>query len=377
MDTDNFVSSYVDNDFTITNNTVEAFSSNAKQKFDDSFMSKLESLKGVTYLRKVSKEEIVVKYDEEIFKEHVKAFCIKHKISLITAQEIEKNPKLFFSNLVGLDTEYVEELNKKLGMAIDIAAFEKGEIALISTGNPELFKLDADITFNLSENEKKTTVKLGGFIPVRTAFKGGGGIAPNIFISNNKMNQLLSDPLIYAVTIDAENASEAQILSQLKHIIGEDNEITLDSRLEMLEQFASSKMMLYILGGGMSLILALIGILNFVNVMVTGVNVRRQEFAVIESIGMTSKQLRKLLVFEGLGYAIISCGLVATLGNAITYGLFLLFKTEADYAIFTFPTIPLVVSFILIFAVCIFTPIMSYKSASKQTVTERLRSAEV
>lgn len=134
--------------------------------------------------------------------------------------------------------------------------------------------------------------------------------------------------------------------------------------------------MLYILGGGLSLILALIGILNFVNVMVTGVNTRRREFAVLESIGMTPKQMKRMLALEGLTYAIISCGLVVTLGVAIDIWIFSLFKKQADYAIFTFPAIPLGLSVVIIFAVCILVPVAAYVTTTKDTVTERLRSVE-
>ena len=38
--------------------------------------------------------------------------------------------------------------------------------------------------------------------------------------------------------------------------------------------------------GAISLILILIGILNFVNVMITGINIRLKELAIMESIGM-------------------------------------------------------------------------------------------
>ncbi|WP_242856199.1 ABC transporter permease [Ruminiclostridium josui] len=190
------------------------------------------------------------------------------------------------------------------------------------------------------------------------------------------MKKLFNDPVLCSITINSQKDKEADVLKQLKEMTANDNEISMDSRLETLEQFRSSKTMLYILGGGLSLILALIGILNFVNVMVTGVNTRRREFAVLESIGMTPKQMKRMLALEGLTYAIISCGLVVTLGVAIDIWIFSLFKKQADYAIFTFPAIPLGLSVVIIFAVCILVPVAAYVTTTKDTVTERLRSVE-
>ena len=42
-----------------------------------------------------------------------------------------------------------------------------------------------------------------------------------------------------------------------------------------------------VLGTGLSVILLLVGVMNFVNTMVVNVNTRRYELAVLESIGMT------------------------------------------------------------------------------------------
>ncbi|WP_429147846.1 FtsX-like permease family protein [Anaerotaenia torta] len=61
-----------------------------------------------------------------------------------------------------------------------------------------------------------------------------------------------------------------------------------------------------VLGGGVALVIALIGILNFVNVMSVSVMVRKRELAILESIGMSRKQVRRMLASEGLGYAVIT-----------------------------------------------------------------------
>lgn len=121
------------------------------------------------------------------------------------------------------------------------------------------------------------------------------------------------------------------------------------------------------------MLLAFIGILNFVSTMLTSVIVRRQEFAVMESIGMTSKQLRNLLLWEGTGYAVISILLVSTLGTLISYGAFVLFSQEADYAIYTFPSVPLSIAFALILAACWSVPLIAFGRSRKTSIVERLR----
>ena len=59
---------------------------------------------------------------------------------------------------------------------------------------------------------------------------------------------------------------------------------------------------------------------------------------------MTKKQIRKMIAYEGLNYAMLSTVLVIVFGSAITYGLFTLLQQAADYAVFAYPLVPLLVA---------------------------------
>ena len=56
----------------------------------------------------------------------------------------------------------------------------------------------------------------------------------------------------------------------------------------------------YIIGGFISVILGMSGFINFINLMITNIITRKKEYAVMQSIGMTTKQLIRLIVNEGL-----------------------------------------------------------------------------
>jgi putative ABC transport system permease protein len=80
-----------------------------------------------------------------------------------------------------------------------------------------------------------------------------------------------------------------------------------------------------------------------------------------------------MLVLEGFGYGFLTIFLVGIFGNIITYSIFILFKKQADYAIYTFPTIQMIVSIVIVLLVCLLTPIIIYKSLVKDSIVERLR----
>ena len=62
------------------------------------------------------------------------------------------------------------------------------------------------------------------------------------------------------------------------------------------------------IGIALSAVIALIGVLNFINSVVTGILARKHEFAVLCSIGMTEQQLKRMLLEESLYYVLISGG---------------------------------------------------------------------
>lgn len=56
-----------------------------------------------------------------------------------------------------------------------------------------------------------------------------------------------------------------------------------------------------LVGGVLCAVLALIGILNFINSMMTSILSRYREIAMLQSVGMTGRQVKNMLIYEGLG----------------------------------------------------------------------------
>lgn len=82
------------------------------------------------------------------------------------------------------------------------------------------------------------------------------------------------------------------------------------------QEFAVYKEMFSTVGIVLGLIFGVIGLLNLVNVILTNAVSRQREFAIMQSIGMTRKQLKRLFVIEGLLYAAIA-GVVSLLASAV------------------------------------------------------------
>ena len=204
----------------------------------------------------------------------------------------------------------------------------------------------------------------------------GSGLAPTVFVSNTLMRKVYHDPLITKLNIDVSPAKEQQALNILKQMTDDNHGIYRSSKLESQARLNGAKMTLYALGDGIALIIALIGILNFVNVMSVGIMVRRHELATLESVGMSRKQVKKLLTYEGLGYAAITLLLVLTFGNLITYGIFTLFRRQATFVVFTYPFLPALFVSLAVTVICVITPALVCRSICQSPIVERLRESE-
>ncbi|WP_215699388.1 FtsX-like permease family protein [Clostridium sp. MCC353] len=77
-----------------------------------------------------------------------------------------------------------------------------------------------------------------------------------------------------------------------------------DSREVYVKSFADLTSLFVTIGGALSAVIGFIGIANFVNSVLTSIITRKREFAVLQSIGMTGKQLKTMLLYEGLYYAL-------------------------------------------------------------------------
>ena len=176
--------------------------------------------------------------------------------------------------------------------------------------------------------------------------------------------------------LDTDGQHDESILQELKQITASQANIDIISRYERREEMQEYLITAKVLGTGLSVILLLVGVMNFVNTMVVNVNTRRYELAVLESIGMTKRQIKRMLFMEGFYYWGVSLSLAVTIGTAIFILLYMIFSKVAYYAVFSYPFIPLVLVSGLVLLICLIVPIWVYKTDVNIPVVERLRLTE-
>lgn len=149
--------------------------------------------------------------------------------------------------------------------------------------------------------------------------------------------------------------------------------LPVTSRETMIAQYERETKASAVIGNAISIIIALVGVLNFINSMVTAIISRRKEFAMIQSVGMTKKQLCRMLVYEGLDYAALTLA-ASYIVSSLAVGIGVRALTANEFSTFHFTLLPLIVCtpVIVIFAVVI--PFICFKNLEKQSIVERLRT---
>jgi len=284
----------------------------------------------------------------------------------------------------------------------NIAAFERGEIAFLSISsgdfsnlvNDNTWVIDKDeinrfpvgsvLTMYIGEDKVPAEIVFGGFVAPKMPPYGWSTTTriPQLLVSNAFMEGFISpehagnfDSVeILSINFNATTANEETYYRLLNSILSPNEQMV--SRLAARRFYEDVLSILFIIGGGLGGILALIGAFNFVNVMSASAIARKREFAILESVGMSKRQMRKTIKFEGLGYWVITVLLSATVGSLIAYAL-MWFVNRLDSAFnFNFPLVPVLAIYAAILAICLIVPELVYRSMSKATLVERLREAE-
>ena len=387
LDAEKFASSYGDDDFFLRYLQKgfmwvnDEMPETDPQKFDAEYLQKLQKLPGLSSIWTMTQAYGDLTYSERFadcldrYYENMAKWNDMSGLDVEGMKEFDRSH--YRVTLYGITKEELAALNRRLLKPIDADAFDRGEIALIATDSPELFGLVEE--FEITFKSGTVTLPFGGFIPGRYKGSFDHDAAPSLFVSQAFLARYVEAPSVSTIGLRVREDAQREAADRLNDLTGNDDEVWLQSRIERLDEVRSGRMMFWIIGGSLSGILGLIGVLNFVNVLTVGIIARRREIATLEANGMSKKQACRMLLLEGFGYAAVTLGLAAVPGNLIAIGLYRLLEGSvgADELLsFTYPLLPVILAGAAILLICAITPGLAYRSASKATLSERLREAE-
>lgn len=401
MKAENYVKKYMDYNFEYRDVQFEQYEQPNKEvpQFDEQFVEEIKQIDGV---KNVDIQKTVwggIAFDEADLEDFMKIKYedSRYKTEGQSYQEMVADLKKYANAgdygcyITTLDDKAVEEYNTKHpDTPIDIEKFQRGETAIsgmdteYNAPNTALVGKTLSLTADSSDGKATDFLIDGSFyfgdyennLSYSMDQRKDISIVPDIiYVSEAGMERLTKTPIISGIGIDIKDTNQLEeIDSELQTLNGTltKTEWSYTSPVGIIEEFNQMNYSLNLLGNGAAVLLIVIGLINFINVMLTGVVARKNEFAVMESIGTSKKQIKKILTLEGGIYALVTTGLIMTLGNA-----FLLLVADAvphmaDYAKFEYPFALVICLIFAIFIICLSVPAIVYRAVSKETVIERL-----
>ena len=177
----------------------------------------------------------------------------------------------------------------------------------------------------------------------------------------------------FDVAAEDQPAAEQMLLDVQSE---DDPALSFTSKQTLIDHYKEQTRASTIMAFAISFVIAVVGVLNFVNSMLTAIFSRQKEFAMLQSIGMTRRQLRNMLISEGMYYAGITLVLSYVL-SALVVGVGVRLLVAGDWtATFHFTLLPLVICTPILLAFAVLIPVCCFKNIEKQSIVERLRSVD-
>ena len=221
-----------------------------------------------------------------------------------------------------------------------------------------------------------------GFPNIRQTWHGAEG-SVYYLISETGFEKLPTEKKTLYMELEVEEEKEPAIKAAVQSIIAKENR-----RRERLDgtdregesgeagifSIGKSDLLLeaenYIQGnrtilGSISTVLLFAGLMNYFNVMITGILARRNELEIMGRVGMTKRQRRKLLAAEGMYYCLSVALLMLTVGSCLLKGLGFYMEKRLSYFVFGYPVGWSVLVVLCLGVICLAVPLYD-------TVTSRV-----
>ena len=316
---------------------------------------------------------------------------------------------LAFATLQIVDESYVTELERYAAdrdLVVDMDRFASGEGCILlhynelsqelvdqtekTLGEPITFySLDAygDQESNTTNYEKGSLACAGymdmteKYFPELQTTSFGNNI--NYFIMTKKAFEKLGLPeKTFDISFDIEEGEDDAVINQkLAQLVQKENQkigvmdtFYLEANYTLLELEQNRIDTANIILGGLSLVILVIGIMNYGNMLSATLSVRRKEIAVMQSLGLTKSQLWRMIFYEGIGYWGILILATLLIGSTIIWFLGKAVKSKLLYFKFIYPWQSLLILSVVMLIICFMFSSVTY--LKNRNLTDELRRTD-
>ena len=177
--------------------------------------------------------------------------------------------------------------------------------------------------FEISLGREKIPVTVSGiFQSTKVASAQGNGRAgfdaAMMCMTEDAFKELLPgiNNFDFTWVINIDPREESSVDENLRNTISQNEDIAIESFSENVNGYEKDNTIYFILQI-ISILIFLFGVINLINTTLSNQLFRRREYSVLRSIGLTEKQLYKVIICEGMCYSILSICVTLLIGTPI------------------------------------------------------------
>lgn len=323
----------------------------------DTLLASIEQIKGVKKV--ISTREFGVQFDYEKEKE----YGTNNSVIPVTDKEAQE---LF-------DAAETNGIDIKQFMSGDYVFIRDNAVAKEIYGWQ--FAIGEKLVFHYwtgSEMEQRE-VKIAGFIDDYASRQDGWFIMPEKALED----WVEFDSFDSMWVVSTEEEQEQAVGEELKNLLAKETELELNTLQDRRERDKENISRMFGAIAGLSVFIMLFSILSMMNTLITNIVTRKQELAMLESIGMGKTQIQNMILGECFTLSCVDILMTVFLGTGAGYMLCsALDNMGAHYMKFCFPGWFFLAYVVLLLAVPAVITFVSLGNFSKEALVERLRGME-
>lgn len=290
------------NDKTYPENNLDQINKN--NPFTDDMLRQILETKGVKEVSSTHEIPAGSDFPSELFEEG------RITISDVSREKIEswqsevKRGKLDYDNLIGsadkegtscgavfTSDKFMDEYGLTIGDEIDFTIYDG----------------DRQVPFTVTIQASLDDGGAATFVIPEESYKA-------LRLENNSITKLF---------ISVDDSAYDDVKAELRTITEDSERFTLYSRDEEIDLGAMSVNVMKYPMYAILLMIAVIGFMNLINTMITSIVTRKKELGMLQAIGLSDRQLTKMLAGEGMVFTAGTLIASLTLGNIFGYLIFL------------------------------------------------------
>lgn len=283
-------------------------------------------------------------------------------------------------SITGVDEERFKELQSSIKEgSVTYEELVTGDVLIagdvFARNYPEIAVGDRlEVTIFDGENsysKEMTVAAIGDFTQGQSNY--------STFISSNDGIQTMSsNNLTSYYDIEVDQKEVDAVKTALSELAASNEMLELETYQETVVQWESIMLMMNGAGYGIMAVLGVVGIMNLINTTIDSILTRKKELGVMQAIGMSNKQMKRMLQSEGLFYAFGIIGTSVVLGSLLGYLVYSHAAANRLMQIRTYhyPILQVVLLVVIVLAVQLVLTAVTTSLVNKKPVIERIRGAE-